>query len=103
MSDQHPNPEIPVFHSPFEHRLSHFSKQFDAAGPVKIVAIGSSSTAGEGGIAPYCCRLESALRNSDNWPSNGADQFKNRMIDVINRGASGDEAPGERASSNRCD
>jgi lysophospholipase L1-like esterase len=61
------------------------------------VAIGSSSTAGEGGIAPYSCRLESALRNSNNWPSNGANQFKNRMIDVLNRGASGDEAPGERA------
>jgi lysophospholipase L1-like esterase len=91
MSDQHPNPEIPAFHSPFEHRLSYFPRQFDAAGPVKIVAIGSSSTAGEGGIAPYPCRLESALRNA------GANQFKNRMIDVINRGESGDEAPGERA------
>jgi lysophospholipase L1-like esterase len=68
-----------------------------ASGPVKIVAIGSSSTAGEGGIAPYPCRLEGALRNPNNWPSNGADQFKNRMIDVINRGKSGDEAPGEQA------
>jgi hypothetical protein len=33
MSDQQPNPEIPAFHSPFEYRLSHFSKQFDATGP----------------------------------------------------------------------
>jgi hypothetical protein len=46
-------------------------------GPVKIVAIGSPSTAGEGGIAPYTCRLEGALRDPRNWPSNGADQFKN--------------------------
>jgi lysophospholipase L1-like esterase len=97
MSDQHPNPEIPVFHSPFGYRLSQFSERFNAAGPVKIVAIGSSSTAGEGGIAPYPCRLEGALRDANNWPSNGADQFKNRMIDVINRGKSGDEAPGELA------
>jgi lysophospholipase L1-like esterase len=97
MSDQHPNPEIPVFHSPFGFRLSQFSERFNAAGPVKIVAIGSSSTAGEGGIAPYPCRLEGALRDPNNWPSNGADQFKNRMIDVINRGKSGDEAPGEQA------
>ena len=97
MSDQHPNPEIPAFHSPFEHRLSHFAQKFDATGPIKIVAIGSSSTAGEGGIAPYPCRLESALRNAGNWPSNFADQFKNRMIDVMNRGMSGDEAPGEGA------
>jgi lysophospholipase L1-like esterase len=97
MSDQHPNPEIPAFHSPFGYRLSQFSERFNTAGPVKIVAIGSSSTAGEGGIAPYPCRLEAALRDPNNWPSNGADQFKNRMIDVINRGKSGDEAPGEQA------
>jgi lysophospholipase L1-like esterase len=97
MSDQHPNSEIPVFHAPFKYRLSQFSEQFDLAGPVKIVTIGSSSTAGEGGIAPYPCRLEQALRDSNNWPSNGADQFKNRMIDVINRGKGGDEAPGEQA------
>ena len=61
------------------------------------MAIGSSSTAGEGGIAPYPCRLEEALRNLDNWPPKGADQFKNRMINVINRGKSGDEAPSEQA------
>jgi hypothetical protein len=67
MSDQHPNSEIPAFHAPFDYRLSHFSKRFDAAEPVKIVAIGSSSTAGEGGIAPYPSRLEGALRNPNNW------------------------------------
>ena len=96
MPDQHPNFEIPAFQPPFCHRLSQFSERFNAAGPVKIVAIGSSSTAGEGGIAPYPCRLEGALRNPSNWPANGADQFKNRMIDVINRGKGGDEAPGEQ-------
>ena len=94
MSDQHPNSEVPVHHSPFEHALSHFSKRFDDVGPIKIVAIGSSSTAGEGGIAPYPCRLELALRDPWSWPE-GADKFKNRMIDVINRGKGGDEAPGE--------
>jgi hypothetical protein len=96
MSDQHPNPEIPAFYSPFEHRLSNFSKQFDAAGSVKVVAIGSSSMAGEGGIAPYPCRLELALRDPNNWPKD-ADKFKNRMIDVINRGKGGEEAPDEQA------
>jgi hypothetical protein len=95
MSDQHPNPEIPAHHSAFVHALSHFSDRFNSAGPVKIVAIGSSSTAGEGGIAPYPCRLETALRDPNTWPD-GADKFKNRMIDVINRGKGGDEAPGER-------
>src|SRR5712692_1645966 len=96
MSDQHPNSEIPAHHSPFEHPLSYFSDQFNSAWPIKIVAIGSSSTAGEGGIPPYPCRLELALRNPYAWPE-GADKFKNRMIDVRNRGKSGDEAPGERA------
>jgi lysophospholipase L1-like esterase len=97
MSDQHPNSEIPAHHPAFKHALSHFSDRFNSAGPVKIVAIGSSSTAGEGGIAPYPCRLEGALRDPNNWPSKGADQFKNRMIDVINRGKGGDEAPSEKA------
>src|SRR5437879_5582980 len=90
MLDQHPNSEIPAHHSPFEHVLSHFSDRFNVAGPVKIVAIGSSSTAGEGGIAPYPCRLELALRDPGSWPE-GADKFKHRMIDVINRGKGGDE------------
>jgi hypothetical protein len=94
MPDQHPNSEIPAHHSPFEHALTHFSERFNYGGPVKIVAIGSSSTAGEGGIAPYPCHLERALRDPWSWPK-GADKFKDRMIDVINRGKGGDEAPGE--------
>ena len=85
MSNQHPNPEVAVFHSPFGYRLSQFSERFNAAGPVKNVAIGASSTAGEGGVAPYPCRLELVLRDEHSWPA-GADKFKKRMIDVINRG-----------------
>jgi hypothetical protein len=95
MSDEHPNPEIPAHHSAFEHALSHFADRFNSDGPIKIVAIGSSSTAGEGGIAPYPCRLELALRDEHSWPD-GADKFKKRMIDVINRGVGGEEAPDER-------
>jgi hypothetical protein len=95
MSNQHPNPEIPAFHLPFKYRLSQFAERFNAGGPVKIVAIGSSSTAGEGGIAPYPCRLELALRDEHSWPE-GANKFKKRMIDVINRGVGGEEAPDER-------
>jgi hypothetical protein len=95
MSDQHPNSEIPAHHSAFEHALSYFADRFNSDGPVKIVAIGSSSTAGEGEIAPYPCRLELALRDEHSWPE-GADKFKKRMIDVINRGVGGEEAPRER-------
>ena len=53
----------------------------------KIVAIGSSSTAGEGDVIPYPHRLELALRK----------RFPDRMIDVVNRGIGGQEAPEELA------
>ncbi len=52
---------------------------------IRIVAIGSSSTAGEGNIVPFPFRLELALRN----------RYPGRMIDVVNRGISGQEAPEE--------
>ncbi|CAN5291648.1 hypothetical protein BH11PSE4_BH11PSE4_17580 [soil metagenome] len=52
---------------------------------MKVVAIGSSSTAGVDGIVAYPHRLEMNLR----------DATKGRMIDVINRGISGQEAPDE--------
>lgn len=52
---------------------------------VRIVAIGSSSTAGEGAVVPYPHRLELGLR----WT------FGDHMIDVLNRGIGGQEAPSE--------
>src|SRR6266481_6981584 len=52
---------------------------------IRIVAIGSSSTAGEGNIVPFPFRLELALRN----------RYPGRMIDVVNSGISGQEAPEE--------
>lgn len=52
---------------------------------IKIVAIGSSSTAGEGDVIPFPHRLELALRK----------RFPDRMIDVLNRGIGGQEAPEE--------
>jgi acyl-CoA thioesterase-1 len=87
MSDQHPNSEVPACHPAFEHVLSSFPKQFDSIGPVKIVAIGSSSTAGEGGILPYPGRFELAMRR----------RFPDLTIDVLNRGVGGQEAPSEFA------
>jgi lysophospholipase L1-like esterase len=86
MTDQ-PNPEIPAHATIFVHRLKNLADRVVAGGPIKIVAIGSSSTAGESGIAPYPIRLEMALRE--------AALFKSRMIDVINRGVSGQEVPDE--------
>jgi hypothetical protein len=70
----------------FERPLVNFAKQLKGKEPIKIVAIGSSSTAGEGGIPPYPCRLEMKLR----------DRFQGRTIDVLNRGIGGQEAPVEQ-------
>jgi acyl-CoA thioesterase I len=69
----------------FKYPLPHLTQALKSQEKVKIVAIGSSSTAGEGGILPYPCRFEMALR----------DRFQGRMIDVLNRGVSGQEAPDE--------
>src|SRR5690242_1408638 len=54
---------------------------------IKIIAIGSSSTAGESNIIPFPHRLELALRSF----------YPGRMIDVVNRGIGGQEAPEELA------
>src|SRR3954452_3392948 len=55
--------------------------------PVKVVAIGSSSTAGAGASSPsasYPSRLEGELGR----------QFPGHQVTVLNRGVNGDEAPG---------
>jgi hypothetical protein len=78
---------IPVDTEGFAQPLPNLAKQIAGRGSIKIVAIGSSSTAGEGGIVPYPSRLQDALRRSD--------KCRDRVI-VLNRGASGQEAPDER-------
>jgi lysophospholipase L1-like esterase len=79
-------PQIPVQPAPFEYDLPNLAQAIVAAGGVKIVALGSSTTAGEGGIVAYPYRLEAVLR----------DTYANHRIDVINRGVGGEEAPKER-------
>ena len=69
----------------FAHPLPHLARALAQQRKIRIVAIGSSSTAGDGSIVPFPCRLELALRA----------RFPGRMIDVLNRGVSGQEAPGE--------
>jgi hypothetical protein len=73
-------PQIPVKALPLNHRLPHLRAQLRATGPVKVVALGSSSTAGEGDIPRYPHRLEVLLRAT----------CKNGRIDIINRGVSPD-------------
>jgi lysophospholipase L1-like esterase len=77
---------IPVSAEAFAQPLPNLAKQLAGKGWIKIVAIGSSSTAGEGGIVPYPTRLQAALRVKD--------PYKDRVI-VLNRGIGGQEAPDE--------
>jgi hypothetical protein len=85
MPDDLPRCEIPVDLMRFDRPLFHLAKQLGSAGAINIVAIGSSSTAGEGTIAPFPGRLEKALRL----------RFPGNTINVINKGMSGEEAPEE--------
>ena len=73
--------QIPVEPIPFEHGLSHFAQSL--RGRAKIVAIGSSSTVGRGGIKPYPERLLSLLQA----------QYPNAKITMVNQGIGGQEAP----------
>jgi acyl-CoA thioesterase I len=69
----------------FKYPLPHLAGSLKRQRKTRIVAIGSSSTAGEGNIVPYPHRLELALRG-------GA---YGRMIDVLNRGIGGEESTDE--------
>jgi acyl-CoA thioesterase I len=73
----------------FKYPLRNFAAALKTRRKIKIVAIGSSSTAGADGVLPFPPRLELALRSC-------AD-FYGRMIDVVNRGIGGQEAPEEIA------
>lgn len=77
----------------FEYSLPRLAESLKRQRRTRIVAIGSSSTAGEKSptgeikIVPFPYRLELALRG---WSFG-------RMIDVLNRGIGGQEAPDELA------
>ncbi|MGX1319285.1 lysophospholipase L1-like esterase [Bradyrhizobium sp. USDA 377] len=74
--------EFPVQAAPFEQPLTNFAGRVKG-GQARVVAIGSSTTAGEGGIAPYPQRLLADLRI----------KFPNVAIEVLNRGVGGEDAP----------
>ncbi len=87
MPDAPPPCDIPDELIRLKQRLPHLVQALTSQRKIRIVAIGSSSTAGEGDVVPYPCRLELLLRN----------RFPDRMIDVLNRGVGGQEAPSEFA------
>ena len=74
--------QIPVEPIPFEHGLTRFAQSL-TRGQAKIVAIGSSTTAGDGKIKAYPERLLSFLQA----------EYLNAKIVMINKGIGGQEAP----------
>jgi lysophospholipase L1-like esterase len=76
--------QIPVVPIPFEYGLTHFAQSL-TRGKARIVAIGSSTTAGEGNIKPYPERLLSFLQA----------EYPNAEIIMVNKGVGGQEAPSE--------
>jgi hypothetical protein len=84
MADQE-NRYIPAHADALRHRLPNFANRLKGQGSIKIVAIGSSSTEGEGDIVPYPIRLKGEL---------GA-KYQGRSFVVVNRGIGGEEAPDE--------
>ena len=69
-----------------EHAPSHFRERIAQGMPLKIVAIGSSSTSGAGASSPaatYPSRLEAELKA----------QLPGLPITVLNKGIGGEEAP----------
>ena len=90
----HANPFMPTRQLPFTYPLTNLAAALrNPPAPVKIIAIGSSSTAGRGTtVLPYPYRLEAFLRDyyKDKIPAD-----PNRIINVINRGKGGEDAPEE--------
>jgi hypothetical protein len=84
MAEQ-PNRYIPVHADALQYPLPNLAECLARKGRVKIVAIGSSSTAGTAGIPPYPARLQDQLRG----------KYGNPLIEVVNLGIGGQEATDE--------
>ena len=77
----------------FCHPLEHLTRSLNTQRNTKIVAFGSSSTAGKGQVVPYPAYLELMLRGEFGFQETS--KFGKRMINVINRGIGGEEASTE--------
>jgi hypothetical protein len=87
MFDIAPEVDFPSELVSLNYPLLHLMKALVGEAPVRIVAMGSSSTAGRGDVVPYPHRLEMYLR------AGFADErFPNLKINVLNRGRGGEEA-----------
>jgi len=86
MPDTPPDVDVPVEFVSLKYPLPHLVEALRGKGPVRIVAMGSSSTAGRGDVVPYPHRLEMYLR------ARYQERFPNLRIDVLNRGKGNEEA-----------
>ncbi|MET4452136.1 SGNH/GDSL hydrolase family protein [Bradyrhizobium sp. RT3b] len=93
MTDNLPTLEFPAAIVDLQYPLPNFRKALGGRGPVRIVAMGSSSTAGLGNVVAYPARLELYLRKH----YKDDDPHRDIRIDVLNRGKGGEEAPQEVA------
>jgi len=87
MPDTAPEVNFPSELVSLKYPLPHLMRALVGEAPVRIVAMGSSSTAGRADVVPYPHRLEMYLRAGF-----GDERFPNLKIDVLNRGRSGEEA-----------
>jgi acyl-CoA thioesterase-1 len=77
---------VPALEARFDRPLLRLSRRLAADRPIRIVAIGSSSTAGAGASSPdasYPSRLQYELTRRFFW----------KDVTVLNRGVNGEEAP----------
>jgi hypothetical protein len=86
MPDTPPEIDVPPEFISLKYPLPHLAEALRGKGPVRIVAMGSSSTAGREDVVPYPHRLEMYLRVPYK------DRFPELRIDVLNRGRGGEEA-----------
>jgi hypothetical protein len=86
MTDTLPDADTPAEFTTLKYPLPKLTQAFQRKGPVRIVAMGSSSTAGRGDVVPYPYRLEMYLR------AHHKDRFPDLRIEVLNRGRGGEEA-----------
>ncbi|MET4390180.1 hypothetical protein ABIB73_005962 [Bradyrhizobium sp. F1.4.3] len=91
MSDNLPTIEVPAAIVDLKFPLMRLRQALDGKGPVRIVAMGSSSTAGRADVVPYPYRLEMYLRQH----YRDEDPRPNIRIDVLNRGKGNEEADDE--------
>ena len=77
----------------FRYPLKHLTKSLNTQRNTKIVAFGSSSTAGKSPVVPFPAYLELMLRGE--FGIEKTREFGKRMINVINRGVGGEEASTE--------